>query len=79
MEYTELSATEQKQILAQRVKQYEAEHFNHATNKELLVASGASDEQTKAAIKVAEDAMKTLDDAHAETTKKLATIDPASP
>ncbi len=75
MEYTELSADEQRQILAQRKKQYEGEHFNHAVNVELLEATGATDDQTKAAIKAAKDAMKTLDDAHANTTKKLKALE----
>lgn len=74
MEYTELTTDEQVQILTQRKKQYEAEHFSHATNKDLLAASGATDETTKAAIKAADDAMRVLDRAHAETVKKLSRI-----
>ena len=71
MKYDELTADEQAQILTQRKKQYEVDHFNHATNHELLVKSGKTDEQTEAQIKVAEDAMKTLDDAHAAVVEKL--------
>lgn len=78
MEYTELTTDEQEQILAQRVKQYEGEHFNHAFNVELLEASFPEGteppEDIKAAIKAAKDAMKTLDKAHAATKAKLGKI-----
>jgi hypothetical protein len=78
MEYTELTVDEQKNILQQRKRQYEAEHYNHVINKELLTATGATDDQTKAAIKAADDAMKTLDNAHAATKKKLADLEKSS-
>lgn len=71
MQYTELTEAEQLQILAQRQKQYEGEHFNHLTNKELLVATGAKDETTKKLIEDADAAMETLDKAHATTVKKI--------
>ena len=72
MNYTALTAADQRQMLDQRQRQYEAEHFSHAINKDLLVASGATDDATKEAIKAATDAMATLDKAHAEIAKKLA-------
>ncbi len=75
MEYTQLSVDEQKQILTQRLKQYEGEHFNHKTNDELLAANGATDEQTKAARKASKEAMDTLDKAYAATKLKLASLD----
>lgn len=75
MEYTELSEDEQKQILKQRAKQYEGEHFNHSVNKELLLATGNTDDATKDAIKAAEEAMSTLDDAYAATKDKLANLE----
>lgn len=79
MEYTELSTEEQVQILGQRKKQYEAEHFNHTVNKDLLIATGATDEETKRAIADADKALKTLDHAHAETVKKLNALKPPTP
>lgn len=63
MNYTTSTAAEQKAMLEQRQRQYESEHFAHAINKDLLVASGATDDATKAAIKVAVEAMATLDKA----------------
>lgn len=77
MQYSELTEDEQLQILKQRRRQYEAEHFNHSVNKELLVASGNTDEDTKKAIEASNAAMKTLDSAHAETVKKIEKIEKA--
>ena len=74
MKYTTLTADYQKRMLEQRLVQYEQEHFSHAVNERLLVASGATDEDTKNAIKIAKDAQATLDKAHAEVTKKLQAI-----
>lgn len=75
MEYSELTDDEQVQILQQRIRQYEGEHFNHSVNKELLLASvpagSEPDDATKEAIKAAEEAMKTLDDAHTNTKAKV--------
>lgn len=79
MEYTQLTSDEQERILADRVRQYEAEHFNHSLNKKLLEASGATDEQTQAAIKASEEAMATLDDAHTNTKAEIQRIRDARP
>lgn len=79
MEYTELSADQQKEILVNRKRQYEAEHFNHVVNRDLLVAGGATDAETQRAIKTAEAALVVLDAAHAETVKKIKKIKPTTP
>lgn len=82
MDYTELSKDEQIQILTQRTRQYEAEHFNHTVNKELLLATvpagGTPDEQTAAAIKAADEAIKTLDGAHKATRAKITQLKPTT-
>lgn len=74
MNYTTLTVADQKQMLEQRQRQYEQEHFAHSVNKDLLVASGATDQTTKDATKAAADAMATLDKAHAEVAKKIAAL-----
>lgn len=78
MEYTKLNTDQQRQMLEQRITQYEAEYFQHSVNKDLLVASGDTSERTQAAIKVEEDAMATLDDAHACCVQMLAESDPGT-
>lgn len=79
MKYAALTTADQRAILEQRLRQYEADHFSHAINKDLLVASGATDDATKQAIKQADEAMATLDKAHAEVTKKLAAMPAPTP
>lgn len=71
MNYATLTAADQKSILEQRQRQYEAEHFQHTINKDLLVSSGLSDEETTKAIEQADAAIATLDAAHAEICTKL--------
>lgn len=77
MEYEKITADQKKQMLDQRLAQYEQEHYNHSVNLTLLKATGATDEQTKVAIQAAEEAMNTLDEVHANTKAELNKIDTA--
>lgn len=72
MEYIDLTPEQQIEILTQRRQRYEIEHFQHQLNKDLLVASGATDKDTLDAIKAADAAMAVLDKAHKETEDKIA-------
>ena len=76
MIYQTIAADEQKAMLEARLGQYEREHYAHALNDRLLVSSGATDDATKAAIKAAEDAMATLDQAHAAVVEEIAALSP---
>ena len=76
MKYEKLEADQQAQMLEQRLGQYEMEHYQHSVNLSLLVASGATDDATKEAIKASQDAMDALDDAHANTLKEAAKVKP---
>ncbi len=71
MKYERLSEDHQREMLEQRLRQYEGEHFNHSTNYDLLVEQGA---ENSAEAKQAQEAMKTLDKAHANTKKKAGKI-----
>jgi hypothetical protein len=70
MEYTELTDSEQRQILQQRLKQYEAEHYNQTINFDLL--KDKKDEQSVVVLEQIKDTLKELDIAHAEITNRLA-------
>lgn len=74
MKYAAFTAADQRALLEQRLRSYEMDHYAHTINRDLLVASGATDDGTKAAIKQADEAMATLDKAHAEVAKKLAAL-----
>lgn len=71
MQYEKINTNEQVNMLDARLRGYETEHFAHATNLALLQASATQDETTKKAIKETEEAMKTLDEAHANTKKEI--------
>ncbi len=80
MQYEKINDDQKKQMLDQRMAQYEQEHYNHAINLSLLKATGATDDATKTAIKQAEDAMTTLDKAHANVkTEKGKVVTPTPP
>lgn len=75
MEYEKINTDQQVQMLEQRMAQYEAEHFGHVTNRALLLASPhAEDDDVQAAIQNAEEAMATLDEAHANVKKEIAKL-----
>ncbi len=74
MKYEKIDDDQKTQMLDQRMAQYEQEHYNHALNLTLLKATGATDDITKDAIKQAEDAMSTLDSAHANVKKERAKV-----
>lgn len=74
MQYDTLAADAQRQLLNQRLAQYEAEHFQHTVNRDLIVASGDTSEAAVAQVKAAVDAMAVLDQAHAEVKKRLAAL-----
>lgn len=74
MEYAELTDADQEQILRGHRRQFEAEHFTHRTNLdrlEALEAAGTADDAARAAAEAAREALATLDDAHANTTRKI--------
>ncbi len=79
MKYEKINDDQKQQMLDQRLAQYEQEHYNHAINLALLKASGTTDASTKAAIKQAEDAMTTLDKAHANVKTEKAKVGPPAP
>lgn len=79
MKYEKINDDQKRQMLDQRLGQYEQEHYNHAINLALLKATGATDDATKAAIKQAEEAMVTLDKAHANVKTEKAKVVPSTP
>lgn len=74
MNYEKINNDQKRQMLDQRLAQYEQEHYNHSINVRLLKASGVTDDATKAAVKQAEDAMKILDGAHANIKVEMAKV-----
>lgn len=75
MQYERLDNNQKKQLLEQRLTQYEAEHYQHSLNKHLLEQSGDASEQTKFAMKQADDAMATLDHAYHCCQEELVKLD----
>ncbi len=77
MEYTELTVEEKIQILRQRQKNFELEHFQHEINRDVAKGSKAlSPEARDAGVKQAVDAMAVLEEAHAATVAELKKLQP---
>lgn len=74
MKYDRLTKDQQEAMLEARLARYEAEHYDHAVNEVLLVASGDTEQSTKDAIEQVRQAMATLDKAHAATLAELTKI-----
>jgi hypothetical protein len=74
MKYERINDDQKLQMLDQRLTQYEQEHYNHAVNLALLRATRAIDDGTKVAIKQAEEALATLDAAHANVKTEQAKV-----
>lgn len=74
MEYEKLSTNQQINMLEQRLAQYEQEHFNHSINLKLLADSGDTSPEGETAKQAAEEAMKVLDQAHANTKTELQSL-----
>lgn len=70
MKYEKLTTEQQQQMVEAKLHQLESEHFNHQMLLDQYRASGDTSEPMLAAIKASEDALKTLDAAHAEVKKK---------
>lgn len=83
MQYEKLTDEARAQMLDDRLAQYEAEHYQHEVNVQLLTASGSDDSATTAAINEAKAAQLILDKAHAgvkaEAVKVKSKMKPAKP
>ena len=83
MKYEKINTDQLAQMMDQRLAQYEAEHYQHAVNLALLEAQTAPKdprqlEAWEASKEASKEAMKTLDEAHANAKKELAKVKAAS-
>lgn len=72
LEYTALDTEMQSQILTERLRQIEAEHFNHVTNKAVIASQPLGDEEAKKnALALTDKAMGELEAAHRTIAAQL--------
>lgn len=75
MENVVMTNADQSVILRERLGDYEHNHFVKSLDRDLLVGTGATDDNTLKAIKALSEQMATIEAAHAEVARRLAALE----
>lgn len=79
MEYTTLTTEEKQTILENRIRQFEAEHYNNALNKANIEALNLPSEAVAEQIKQVDANLTTLESSITATKKELSKVKKAKP
>lgn len=66
LSYTKITTEDQARILEERIRQLEAEHFNHSVNLQLGESTGSAE-----VVEVSKRAMVTIEAVHAQVIEQL--------